>query len=222
MVSTIISGVRLPDSAMAREATELLRDLSSDLLFQHSLRVFYWGALAGNRKGLGYDPELLYVAAMFHDLGLTARYGTSQARFEVDGADAARDFLRGHGIAEQAVERVWTAIALHTTPGIPQYMHPEIALLHAAAGMDVAGRGYEDFTREQREAVLAAHPRERQFELEIIDAFDQGLRHRPDSSFGTFNDDYLAFRNPNFRRGDICSVILGSPWVCDGHAAADA
>ncbi|WP_066820854.1 HD domain-containing protein [Sphingomonas mali] len=214
MSPTIICGVSVPDSKIAREATEMLRDTSSELLFDHSLRVFFWAAIAGNRRELTYDPELLYVGAMFHDFGLTDRYRTSQQRFEVDGANAARDFLRGHGIAQHDLDRVWAAIALHTTPGIPHLMHPEIALLHAAAGMDVAGRGYADFTDEERAAVTGAYPRGAEFESGMIDEFYQGLKHRPDSTFGTLNDDYLAFRDPTFRRGDICSIMLASPWVC--------
>jgi hypothetical protein len=213
MSSATICGISVPDSRIAREATELLRDASSDLLFRHSLRVYFWGALAGNRKNLIYDPELLYVGAMFHDFGLTARYRASQLRFEVDGANAAREFLRGRGLAQADLDRVWAAIALHTTPGIPHYMHPEIALLHGAAGMDVAGRGYADFTREEREAVTALYPREPEFESGIIDEFYIGLKHRPGSTFGTLNDDYLACRDPDFHREGICSVILSSPWV---------
>lgn len=216
MLPTILSGVPIPDSRIAREATELLRDASSDLLFRHSLRVYVWGALAGNRKGLLYDPELLYVGAMFHDFGLTARYRTSQLRFEIDGADAARAFLQGHGIPEADVNRVWAAIALHTTPGIPHHMQPEIALLHGAAGMDVAGRGYADFSDEERAAVTALYPRGQDFESGMIDIFYEGLKHRPDSTFGTLNEGYLAHRDPEFRRGDICSIMLGSPWAC-GH-----
>jgi hypothetical protein len=217
MSSTTICGIAIPDSRIAREATDLLRESSSDLLFHHSLRVYFWAALSGTRKKLEYDPELLYVGAIFHDFGLTARYGSSQLRFEVDGADAARAFLRGHDIAEADVDRVWAAIALHTTPGIPQFMQPEIALLHGAAGMDVAGRGYAEFTEEQRQAVTAVYPRKPGFESGIIDEFYEGLKHRPDSTFGTLNDGYLGCRDATFVRGDICSVILGSPWVCRRH-----
>nr|WP_086923149.1 HD domain-containing protein [Variovorax sp. JS1663] len=207
-----ISGVRIPDSRLARVLTQLIRDTESDLLFHHSARVYCWGALTGHRTGLAFDPELLYVASMFHDVGLTARYEHSQLRFEVDGANAARDFLRGHGISEKDIETVWNAVALHTTPGIPQFMRPEIALVQAGAGMDVAGRGYDQFTDAQREAVVAAFPREADFKHGIIDAFYQGMKHRPDSTFGTFNDDVLAHKDPHFRRVDMCSVIHASKW----------
>lgn len=86
-----------------------------------------------------FDSELLYIAAMFHDIGLTPTYRSSQLRFEVDGANAARDYLRAQGISASEIERVWLAIALHTTPGIPEHLHPGIALLQAGAGMDVVG-----------------------------------------------------------------------------------
>ena len=192
--------------------TQFIRDTESDLLFHHSARVYFWGALAGSRMRLKFDPELLYTAAMFHDIGLTPRYENSRLRFEVDGANAARDFLRGHAISESDIETVWNAVALHTTPGIPQFMRPEIALVQAGAGMDVAGRGYDQFSDAQRDAVVAAFPREADFKHGIIDAFYQGMRRRPDTTFGTFNDDVLAYKDPHFRRIDMCSVILASPW----------
>jgi len=202
----------IPKSALARAATELIRDTESDILFAHSVRVYLWAAMSGKRRGLRFDPELLYIAAMFHDLGLTPQYKDSQLRFEVDGANAARDFLRSHGIAEAEVDRVWLAIALHTTPGIPEHMHPEIALVQSGAGMDVAGRGFDDFTQAQREAVISAYPRGRTFGTRMIDTFYEGMAHRPASTFGTFNDDFLAFKAPTFERVDLCRIILSSKW----------
>lgn len=204
--------VKIPDSSLAREVTQLIRDTESELLFSHSTRVYFWGALIGNRKGLIFDPELLYAASMFHDIGLTSKYQNSQLRFEVDGANAARDFLCSHGIGGADIEKVWNAIALHTTPGIPEHMHSEIALLQAGAGMDVAGRGFEQFTDEQRSAVIAAYPRESGFAHKMIDEFYHGMKHRPDSTFGTFNDDFLAFKDPGFKRTNLCSIILCSHW----------
>jgi len=211
-MSSAIAGIAVPDSRMARELTELVRDTESELLFHHSTRVYLFGALTGRRKRLSYDPELLYVGAMFHDMGLTEAYRSSSLRFEVDGANAARDFLRSHGIPEASVETVWDAIALHTTPGIPELKKPEVALVTAGVEMDVLGIAYDHFTPEQRAAVVAAHPRGTQFKRDIIDAFYAGMKHRPDSTFGTVNDDVLAFKDPHFQRTDFCKVILGSAW----------
>ncbi|MFM0336182.1 HD domain-containing protein [Paraburkholderia fungorum] len=207
-----IFNVKIPDSKLAREVTQLIRDTESELLFSHSTRVYFWGALLGQRKGLTFDPELLYVAAMFHDLGLTSIYQESQLRFEVDGANAARDFLRSHQISEADIEKVWAAVALHTTPGIPEHMHSEIALVQAGAGMDVAGRGFEQFTDKQREAVISAYPRDTDFAHQMIDAFYHGMKHRPGSTFGTFNDDFLAYKDQSFQRVNLCSIILDSNW----------
>src|ERR1043165_6407957 len=123
-----VNGISVPDSKMARDGTELVRDIATPLLFNHSSRVYCFAALAAERQCVSFDAELLYVASMFHDMGLTARYNSPTDRFEVDGANAAREFLRQHGIDEQEIDTVWTAVALHTTPGIPQYMRPVIAL----------------------------------------------------------------------------------------------
>jgi len=210
---SITNGIKIPDSKLAHEVTEIVRDTESELLFNHSTRVYFWAALTGKRKGLRFDPELLYTGAMFHDIGLTERYRESQLRFEVDGANAARDFLRSRSIPEADIKKVWDAIALHTTPGIPEFMDPEIALIQAGAGMDVAGRGCDDFLDEQRKAVIAAYPRGNEFEHRMIDAFYQGMKHRPDSTFGTMNDDFLAEKDPNFQRRNICSVMLSSRWA---------
>src|ERR1700750_2120695 len=103
-----IKGISIPDSKLAKEITELVRDTESPLLFHHSSRVFYWGALTGARRGLKFDAELLYAGAMFHDMGLTHQYSSRTERFEVDGANAARAFLRGHGISPQDIDTVWT------------------------------------------------------------------------------------------------------------------
>ena len=120
----------IPDSKLARAITEYIRDTETELLFNHSSRVYHFGALAGVHRGLKFDRELLYAGAMFHDIGLMPSHSSKDERFEVDGAHAARDFLRSHGIPEEDAYTVWTAIALHTTPGVPQHMHPVVALVH--------------------------------------------------------------------------------------------
>ena len=207
-----IQGISIPDSKLAQEITELVRDTESPLLFHHSSRVFYWGALTGARRGLIFDPELLYAGAMFHDMGLTSRHSSPNERFEVDGANAARDFLRGHRISQQDIDTVWTAIALHTTPGIPQHMHPVIALVTAGVEMDVLGIAYSEFSDAERDAVVRAHPRSGRFKEDIIQAFYDGIRHKPHTTFGNVKADVLADKDPHFIPTNFCSVIRGSAW----------
>ncbi|WP_321963789.1 HD domain-containing protein [Paraburkholderia sp. J7] len=207
-----LADVAIPDSKLAREITELVRDTESPLLFHHSSRVYYFGALAGRRLGLKFDRELLYAGAMFHDMGLTHAHSSDHERFEVDGANAARDFLRGHGISQQDIDLVWTAIALHTTPGIPEHMHPVIALVTAGVEMDVLGIAYDRFSDIEREAVVHAHPRSEHFKEDIIQTFYDGIKHKPATTFGNVKADVLADKDPHFHAGNFCSVIRHSAW----------
>ncbi|MFE7570972.1 HD domain-containing protein [Streptomyces sp. NPDC057539] len=206
-----IADIEIPDSALAREATELVRDTTTPLLYDHSRRVFLFGSLQGRRRGLTYDPELLYIGAMFHDLGLTESYRASTQRFELDGADAARDFLLSHGLPQDSARIVWTAIALHTTPGIPSHMEPEVALVTAGVEFDVLGMGLDSVPDKVREEVVAAHPRP-DFKRRILQAFTKGIEHRPETAFGNVKADVLARFSPGFVRTDFVDVIENSAW----------
>jgi len=212
-MSRSLDEVKIPDTKLAREITELVRDTESPLLYHHSSRVYYFGALAGKRRGLRFDAELLYAGAMFHDMGLTDKHSTRQERFEVDGANTARNFLRSHGISPYEIDLVWTAIALHTTPGIPQHMHPVIALVTAGVEMDVLGLAYQEYSQAEREAVVKAHPRPEHFKEDIIQAFYNGIKSKPATTFGNVKADVLADKDPKFLRGNFCSVIRNSAWA---------
>lgn len=207
-----IAGIELPDTALTRDVTEYIRDVEDDLLFNHSRRVFYFGALQGLRRGLRPDLELLYVGAMFHDIGLTEAYRTtSQLRFEVDGANAARDFLLQRGLDEAAARKVWLGIALHTTPGVPEFLDPEIALVTAGVETDVLGIGRDDLMPEELSAVTEVHPRP-DFKNRILRAFTEGVQQRPGSTFGTVNADVLAHFDDSFVREDFVEIILKNGW----------
>ncbi|BCI52180.1 phosphohydrolase [Mycolicibacterium litorale] len=205
-----VAGVEVPDSPMAREVTALVRDAADELLFGHSVRSYLWGMLHGRSRGLDPDPELLYTAAMFHDLGLTARYRRTDQRFELDGADAARTFLIEHGCPEATARTVWLAVALHTTPEIPDRLEPEIALLIAGVATDVVGAGAEALTTDQIAEVCAAHPRTH-FTDGMLHAFHDGMKERPHTTFGTMNADILAHFEPDFSRVDVVDLIVKNP-----------
>lgn len=206
-----IAGIAIPDTSLVRDVTDFIRDTEDDLLFHHSRRVFLFGALHGRRLGLQPDPELLYTAAMFHDLGLTDSYRTSELRFEVDGANAAQDFLRGRGIDEAGVRKVWLGIALHTTPGVPEFLEPEVALVNAGVATDVLGIGRDALDPDVLAEVTAAHPRP-DFKRRILQAFTDGNIHRPRTTFGNMNADVLAHYDKSFVRDDFVQMILDSSW----------
>ena len=206
-------GLKIPDSKLARDAVQVVRSAEGELLFQHSMRVYGWAALAGKRKGLGFDPDLLFVAAMFHDYGLTARYGESHQRYEVDGADAAGDFLRKHSVPEAVSQKVWLAISLHTTNGISPHLDPIASLLAGAANMDLVGAGFNDFTAAQRDAVEAAHPREPHFADDFMQALYDSLKHRPETTQGTGLADVMVHKDPQFPLRNFSKLMLHSPWT---------
>src|ERR1700754_1520551 len=207
-----VADITVPDTPLTRDVTEFIRNAEDDLLFDHSRRVFFFGALQGIRRNLQPDLELLYVGAMFYDIGLTEPYRTtSSLRFEVDGANAARDFLLQHGVDEDEARRVWLSIALHTTPGVPEYLEPEIALVTAGVDTDVLGVGLRNLSSDALTSVTSAHPRP-DFKHQILQAFTVGMKHRPRTTFGTMNADVLAHFDPSFVRDDFVATIFDSSW----------
>ena len=201
----------IPDSLLAKEATGILREYSSDLIFNHSVRVYLFAAEQGRRQKLRFDAELLYIAAAFHDLGLSKKFSSENERFEVDGANAARQFLSAHSVAEEQVRTVWEAIALHTTPGITQHMQPEVALLYSGVGLDVLGRGFDQFPSELREQIVAQYPR-RRFREAFIREYFAGFAHKPHTTYGTVNAGVCERFIPGFKSPNAADSIASSPF----------
>jgi hypothetical protein len=205
------SAIQIPDTKLAREAHDILREFSTELLYNHSNRVYLFASEQGRQQKLRFDPELLYVSAAFHDLGLLKEYSSVAERFEVDGANAARQFLVAHGIPQDKAQTAWEAIALHTTPGVTQYMEPEVALLFTGVGLDVLGEGFDKFPAEIRDEIVAAYPRAN-FKEGIVKSFFGGFAHKPASTWGTVKADvcerFIAgYKSPNF-----CDLIRNSPF----------
>lgn len=210
-MSEIIAGVEVSDTAAVAEATRLIRDTTSPLLYHHSRRVFLFGQIHAMLLGVDPDPELLYLAAMFHDTGLATPFSGAEQRFEVDGADHARKFLVDHGFSAQAADIVWTAIALHTTPGIPDRMGAEIAATYLGVLTDVIGFGLDRLPTDQVSEIVAVHPRG-DFKREFLSTYLDGFKHRPETTNGTVNADVLEHFIPGFRRTTSVERILGSAW----------
>jgi HD domain len=202
----------IPDSLLAKAATDILRGHSTDLLFNHSIRVYLFAVEQGRHQKLHFDPELLYVAAAFHDLGRIKRFSSQNERFEVDSANAAREFLTAHNIAEDHVRAVWEAIALHTTPGIPKYMRPEVALLNSGVLLDVLGVGFDQFPAELREEIVSRYPRNN-FKTAFIHEYYAGFAHKPASTYGTVNAAVYERFNPGYKSPNACDLIAASPFA---------
>jgi hypothetical protein len=207
-----IAGIAIPDSALAREATEFVRDTASTLLFDHSRRVFLWGSLQAARLGLDHDAELFYVGALFHDVGLVEGHRSAHERFEIDGANSARAFLERHGLPEAQVMTVWQSIALHTTRQVPGYLQPEVRLVALGVQYDVLGSQFDTLNAEQREDVLAVHPRTG-FKTGMIEALAAGVRDKPETAIGNMMSDVLEATDPGYVRPNVCDLIRSSPFA---------
>jgi HD superfamily phosphodiesterase len=208
---SLTAGIAVPDTRIAAAATALVLDTTSEAVYHHSRRVYFFGTLIGHLRGLSVDPELLYVAALFHHVGLAARFHHSGHRFEVDGAHEARRFLQGYDVPEDSIRRVWTAIALHTTPGLPEFMEPEVALVAAGVEYDVMGVGFDQIAHTDRTAITKMHPRP-DFKRRILEAFIDGTATKPDTTFGTLTADVLDQYVADFRRRDFVDAIHQSSW----------
>jgi hypothetical protein len=210
-MSEIIAGVEIPESAAVAAATRFIEATTNPLLFHHSRRVFLFGSIHARILGLEPDPELLYLASLFHDTGLLTPFSETEQRFEIDGADHAQAFLLKHGFSPRAVEIVWNAIALHTTPGIPGRMSPEVAATNLGVLTDAIGLKLDEFDIAVVDEITAVHPRG-DFKNEFIQTFHEGLKHRPDTTYGTVNADILEHFEPGFRRTSMVERITGSAW----------
>lgn len=206
-----IAGVTVPQTAAATEAARLVEDTLSPLLLHHSRRVFLLGALHAERRRLDVDLELLYLAALFHDTGLVPPFADPPQRFEMDGADKARAFLRRHGFPDGDVDLVWQAIALHTTPAVPARMAPVIAATNLGVLTDVVGFGLDELDPALVEEVVARHPRG-SFASEFPVAYFEGQKHRPQTTYGTVNADAVAYFMPEYQQDNMIDRIRRSAW----------
>jgi hypothetical protein len=206
-----VAGVEMPDSKLARDATDYVRELSAPVVFNHVLRTYVFGALLGRAMNLKFDGELFYLGAVFHDLGQTERFMGKQ-RFEVDGADAAAEFLQDKGVPKESIEVVWDAVALHTSGGIVQRKRPEIALVSAGAGADVVGFGIDQLSREAVEQVIAVFPRPG-FKKAYQKVMAEIVVRKPETAAGNFlagiGERHVAgYKAPNF-----CDLMNASPFA---------
>ena len=204
-----IGGVWIPDSELAKAVTSLVREVSTVPLFNHVTRSFLFGSRLGAAKGLKFDPELLFVAAMMHDLGLTERY-MADARFEIDGADAAAQILRARAYPEAKIDVVWEAIALHASMEIAACRCPEVALVHIGTFMD-AGFNASELPASVFQEVFEALPRMNS-SAHMIQAIGAVLRKKPHTAYLSFKKDIAERTVPGFNPPNFCDLKAPAPF----------
>src|SRR3954447_11068933 len=206
-----VAGIKLPDSTLAREATDFTRALSAPVVFNHVLRTYLFGELLGRAKELEFDSELFYLGAVLHDLGLTERF-MGQQRFELDGADAAAEFLKDKGVPQDSVEVVWDAVALSTSRAIVGRKRPEIALVNAGAVVDVFGLRVDQLPKEAVAEVIAAFPR-MGFKKAFQKVMAEVVARNPDTTFFTFLADIGERHVPGYHAPNFCDLMNVAPFA---------
>ncbi|MBN3820684.1 phosphohydrolase [Paraburkholderia sp. Se-20369] len=207
-----VAGIRIPDSAIACAAAATVAAQEPEILYRHAMRVFLFASLIGRRRTLAFDPDLLYVAALFHLVGLTGRYRHSRQRFEIDSANAAHTFLAEHGVPPADSADAWQAVALHTAFGLHAHMAPLTALLGTGIETELFGAHFDEVTRPERDAVLHAWPRGAGFKELFLEALAEGIAQRAATTFGSIGDDVQERHDPNYRRMNFCGRVLGANW----------
>jgi hypothetical protein len=205
-----VAGVVIPRGAMVRAAADTVRAALPEVLVSHAARVFVFAALAGRRRRIDLDAEILYVSSMFLDVGLSAAYSHSQLRYEVRTQRGG--LLENHGIWGAQAEHVWHAVALHTTPGIPEHMSPLAALIASAVRTDLFAHDITSYSRTQQDEILRVFPRGPGFKEGIIHAIGNGIAHPPASTFDTLSAGVYERIDPGYQRVNFCGLILGAAW----------
>ena len=206
----VLAGIEVTDSLLVRDAVELSRSLLEPYLFNHVMRCWLFGILLSEGARPAPDPELLAVSAVLHDLGLTDRYA-AENRFEVDGANAARAFLKGRGISTQQTQLVWDAIALHTTPSIALHKEPEVAMTHSGITVDVIGLGLDRISQDKQRAILAEFPR-LAFKNQFKDCLCSVVRRKPATSFDNILRDFGSRYVEGFTAPSFADIFANAPF----------
>jgi hypothetical protein len=205
-----IGGAVAPDSDLARKAALLAEHAHSRVLLNHVHRTWWFAEFIGRTREMKYDRELVYIASLLHDLGLSASHAADK-RFEVDGADAASRFLLENGYPKSKADVVWDAIALHSLADIADRRQPEVALVHFGAHVDVMGLRMEEISPSLIDDALALYPR-----IGMKAAFTEALaevaRKKPHTAIGTGLADIGRRLVHGLKIPNVCDIIHAAPF----------
>ena len=208
-----VAGIRVPDSGLAKSAAELAWIASPEYLYNHCMRTFVFASLLYAKAGTRCDEELVFVASILHDLGLVPEFMTPDARFEVDGADAAEQFLARHHVPRERRDSVWDAIALHAGgAAVAQRRGPEVAAVGIGAALDVQGVRVDELSPDDLRQVLEEYPR-MGMKKNFIQSFVDLGRWKPAAQIGQFTAEICRAHIPNFACPTVESTIEAAPFA---------
>jgi hypothetical protein len=205
-----VAGVNLIDSEIAKWATDFSRAVYPQYLFNHAVRTFLFGSLVGRALGQKFDPEVLYLACILHDLGLTEKF-RSDLPFEIQGAHIARKVLQEQNYPKEKLEVVWDGIAMHASP-IGGFKQPEIALVGEGAGADVIAPDFSQLKKSDVQEVVKAFPRLR-FKEAFLKTCADVLRKHPQAASSSFMRDIRERYVPEFHPRNFCDRVAEAPFA---------
>ena len=210
LATRVLAGVTVPDTPLVANAIDLARASSTPYLFNHSMRSWLFAEAIAQRSGAEHDSEVLAVATLLHDLGLMPAY-SGPLRFEVEGANAAREFARKQGVSEPRAQLIWDGVALNSTPSIGLYKEPEVALCTTGIGLDWGGWGYDTLLKSQIDEIVDAFPRlqmKKQFTRDVCSI----VRGRSSTTYDNFARDFGERFVPGYKRPSAVDLLFDAPF----------
>jgi hypothetical protein len=208
--SRLLAGVWVPDSPVVSLAIEYAREFSEPYLFNHVMRSWLFAAALAQQGRVEHDSEVLAIATLLHDLGLSPEFD-GPLRFEVETANAARSFAQRAGLDARRAQLVWDGAALNSTPSIALYKETEVRLCTLGIGLDWGGWGYESLAREQIGTVVDAFPR-LQMKQQFSRAVCRLCETRPATTYDNFARDFGERFVPGYRAPSTVDLLFAAPF----------
>jgi hypothetical protein len=206
----VIAGVHVTDTPLISAVIEYARGLSELYLFNHAMRSWLFAEAIGRIKGMEYDREVVAIGTILHDIGLTASV-TGPNRFEVNGADAAVSFVKGHGFSDRRVQLIWDLVALNSTPSIALHKEPEVALGTMGIGLDYGGFGVQALAADDLERILTAFPRMK-MKQRFAETCCRLVTAKPETSYDNFLRDFGDRFVPGYKAVSTVDLLMNAPF----------
>jgi hypothetical protein len=205
----VLGGITVIDTPLITRAMDYARAHSEPFLFNHAVRSWLFAVRLGQLQGVPHDAEVVAVGSLLHDLGLT-NCCTGPKRFEIEGADAARDFAREQGVDDRRVQLIWDSVALNSTPSIGLYKETEVALCTAGIGLEF-GFQYDRIPPNEMKSILAAFPR-LDMKRRFTDSVCRIAKTKPETTYDNFAGDFGERFVPGYKRPSTVDLLMNAPF----------
>ena len=206
----VLGSITVIDTPLVNRAIEYVRAQSEPFLFNHAVRSWLFAARLGQLQGISYDEEVVAVATLLHDVGLAHNF-SGQRRFEIEGADSAREFAREQGVHDRRVQLIWDTVALNSTPSIALYKETEVALGTAGIALDYGGLQYDKIPPEEMNSILKEFPR-----LDMKKCFTDSVcrlvKVKPETTYDNFARDFGERFVPNYKPPSTVDFLVNAPF----------